>query len=94
MYTLEPEAAAPFEVCVGAFKFNAAHFVAFPGFRERLHGHNYAVAVRLRGAVSDVDGYVLDFGDIKARVATTATTTTYSFSPSSSYYYSSCSDSY
>ena len=23
------------------FKFNAAHFVAFPGYRERLHGHNY-----------------------------------------------------
>ena len=29
------------------FKFNAAHFVAYKGFRERLHGHNYTVGVRL-----------------------------------------------
>ena len=25
-------------------KFSAAHFTAYPGFRERLHGHNYRVA--------------------------------------------------
>ena len=90
MYTLEPEAAAPFEVCVGAFKFNAAHFVAFPGFRERLHGHNYAVAVRLRGAVSDADGYVLDFGDIKVCATTPTTTTT----NTTNYEHSSYSASY
>ena len=48
------------------FKFNAAHFVAFPGFRERLHGHNYTVAVRLLGGHQiGGDGYVLDFGDVK-----------------------------
>jgi len=50
-----------------SFKFNAAHFVAFQGFRERLHGHNYTCAVRLLGGrrISS-DGYVLDFGDAKA----------------------------
>lgn len=46
------------------FKFNAAHFIAYPGFRERLHGHNYRVSVRMEGPVGS-DGYVVDFGDIK-----------------------------
>jgi 6-pyruvoyltetrahydropterin/6-carboxytetrahydropterin synthase len=46
------------------FKFNAAHFMAYPGFRERLHGHNYRVAVRVAGGLG-ADGYVVDFGDIK-----------------------------
>ena len=55
-----------FEVFVGKeyFKFNAAHFMAYPGFRERLHGHNYQVAVRIEGALAE-DGYVLDFGIVK-----------------------------
>jgi len=40
-----------FDVFVGKeyLKFNAAHFIAYPGFRERLHGHNYHVTVRLEG---------------------------------------------
>ena len=42
-----------------SFKFNAAHFIAYRGFRERLHGHNYRVSVRLRGPVGP-DGYVVD----------------------------------
>ena len=42
-----------------------AHFVAFKGFRERLHGHNYTVGVRVFGPLSEGDGYVLDFGDVK-----------------------------
>lgn len=46
------------------FKFNAAHFMAYPGFRERLHGHNYRVSVRIEGQLG-TDGYVVDFGDIK-----------------------------
>jgi len=46
------------------FKFSCAHFVAFQGFRERLHGHNYTVEVRLFGKLCD-DGYVIDFGDVK-----------------------------
>ena len=50
-----------------SFKFNAAHFVAFPGFRERLHGHEYRLKIRLLGSrVIGQDGYVLDFGDVKA----------------------------
>lgn len=58
-----------FEVYLGKddFKFNAAHFVAFDGFRERLHGHNYQVSIRLTGQICD-DGYVVDFGDLKASV--------------------------
>lgn len=48
------------------FKFNCAHFVAYNGFRERLHGHNYTISVKITG--SDCvgnDGYVIDFGVIK-----------------------------
>mmetsp|Transcript_3277 Transcript_3277/g.4800 ORF Transcript_3277/g.4800 Transcript_3277/m.4800 type:complete len:230 (-) Transcript_3277:486-1175(-) len=61
--------ACSFEVHVEkeTFKFNAAHFVAFKGFRERLHGHNYRVGVKLLGSRKICsDGYVLDFGCIKA----------------------------
>lgn len=60
--------ATDFEVYVSKpdFKFNAGHFVAFQGFRERLHGHNYTVGVRLLGSRKiSHDGYVLDFGDVK-----------------------------
>jgi 6-pyruvoyltetrahydropterin/6-carboxytetrahydropterin synthase len=42
-------------------KFNCAHFIAFLGFRERLHGHNYTMSVRVSGEIGD-DGYVIDFG--------------------------------
>ena len=52
-------------VCKQDFKFNAAHFVAYRGFRERLHGHNYTVGVRLEAEGIQSDGYVVDFGDIK-----------------------------
>jgi 6-pyruvoyl-tetrahydropterin synthase len=49
------------------FKFNASHFVAYPGFRERLHGHNYRVAITLIGSHEiGRDGYVLDFGCVKS----------------------------
>ena len=51
-----------FEVFVSSdtFKFNAAHFVAFQNYRERLHGHNYNVSVKLIGghrnkACSNID---------------------------------------
>ncbi len=46
------------------FKFSSAHFMAYPGFREKLHGHNYRLSVRVEGALGS-DGYVVDFGDIK-----------------------------
>jgi 6-pyruvoyl-tetrahydropterin synthase len=45
------------------FKFSAAHFLVYPGFREHLHGHNYQVGVRIEGALSGP--YVLDFGLVK-----------------------------
>ncbi|CAH0481093.1 unnamed protein product [Peronospora belbahrii] len=45
-------------------KFNAAHFIAYKGFREKLHGHNYRLAVTIVGQVG-LDGYVVDFGEIK-----------------------------
>ena len=50
------------------FKFNAAHFVAYAGFREKLHGHNYSVGVELFAEANQQlgpDGYVVDFGVIK-----------------------------
>jgi len=45
-------------------KFSAAHFIAYPGFREPLHGHNYQVGVRAWGRLAGT-GYVIDFGLIK-----------------------------
>ena len=48
-------------------KFSAAHFIAYPGFREPLHGHNYQVGVRVEGRLS-ATGYVLEFGLIKRLV--------------------------
>jgi dihydroneopterin triphosphate aldolase (PTPS-III) / 6-pyruvoyltetrahydropterin synthase len=63
--TMEP---TPYFVTVttSTFKFNAAHFVAFRGYRERLHGHNYRVGVRLLGQRQiGADGYVIDFGCVK-----------------------------
>lgn len=48
-------------------KFSAAHFIAYPGFRERLHGHNYRVSIALDGQLGP-QGYVVDFGVVK-RVA-------------------------
>jgi dihydroneopterin triphosphate aldolase (PTPS-III) / 6-pyruvoyltetrahydropterin synthase len=59
---------AEFEIFVSKadFKFNCAHFIAFHGFRERLHGHNYRMSVKVTGGptIGD-DGYLIDFGDIK-----------------------------
>jgi 6-pyruvoyltetrahydropterin/6-carboxytetrahydropterin synthase len=48
-------------------KFSAAHFIAYPGFREPLHGHNYQIGVRVEGRLA-ATGYVLDFGLIKRHV--------------------------
>jgi hypothetical protein len=44
--------------------------VAYRGFRERLHGHNYRASVRLIGSGGTIggDGYVLDFGCVKMAV--------------------------
>lgn len=40
--------------------FSAAHFITFAGHCERLHGHNYRVAVEIRGML-DKDSLVVDF---------------------------------
>lgn len=45
-------------------KFSAAHFIAYKGFREALHGHNYRVSVDVEGDLG-AEGYVLDFGVVK-----------------------------
>src|SRR5467141_1230790 len=45
-------------------KFSASHFIAYPGFREPLHGHNYQVGVYVEGRLANT-GYVIDFGLIK-----------------------------
>jgi 6-pyruvoyl-tetrahydropterin synthase len=61
-----PVAGGEYRVVVekGYLKFSAAHFIAYKGFREPLHGHNYQVSVAISGAVGP-DGYVLDFGIVK-----------------------------
>lgn len=51
-----------FSVSIGKeqLRFTAAHFIAFRGFREPLHGHTYRAAVTVSGPVG-ADGYVVDF---------------------------------
>jgi 6-pyruvoyl-tetrahydropterin synthase len=51
-----------FSVGIGKefLRFTAAHFIAFRGFREPLHGHTYQVQVTVGGPVGP-DGYVVDF---------------------------------
>lgn len=51
-----------FSVAIGRdqLRFTAAHFIAFPGFREPLHGHTYQAQVTVSGPVGP-DGYVVDF---------------------------------
>ena len=64
------DADSEFEIFVSKadFKFNCAHFIAYKGFRERLHGHNYRVSIKVTGSSGGIlseDGYLIDFGDIK-----------------------------
>src|SRR5881396_2904049 len=63
---LEPMGKQTFRVHVTKdyLKFNAAHFIAYKGFREALHGHNYRVSVDVEGDLGS-QGYVLDFGIVK-----------------------------
>jgi len=51
-----------FSVSIGKemLHFTAAHFIAFRGFREPLHGHTYQAQVTVSGPVAP-DGYVVDF---------------------------------
>ena len=49
-------------------KFSAGHFTIFgPGERERLHGHNFKVAVVLHARVGD-NGLCFDYGIYKREV--------------------------
>ncbi|HEX4211415.1 MAG TPA: 6-carboxytetrahydropterin synthase, partial [Candidatus Binataceae bacterium] len=61
------KAAFSIQVAKENLKFSAAHFIAYPGFRESLHGHNYQIGVRVEGGLGET-GYVLDFGLIKRLV--------------------------
>ncbi|MFQ5807083.1 MAG: 6-carboxytetrahydropterin synthase QueD [Phycisphaerae bacterium] len=52
-----------------SFTFEAAH--ALPTFPEghkcrRLHGHSYTVEVVVAGEVDPAQGYLIDYGDIRA----------------------------
>ncbi|MHB0976344.1 MAG: 6-pyruvoyl trahydropterin synthase family protein [Candidatus Aquicultorales bacterium] len=57
---------ASFRISVekGYLSFSAGHFLVFGEKCERLHGHNYAVAVGLEGSLNEI-GYVFDFVDLK-----------------------------
>jgi 6-pyruvoyltetrahydropterin/6-carboxytetrahydropterin synthase len=49
-----------------SLRFSAAHFLTLPGHVcERLHGHNYRVAVTVDGAVDSATGFVVDFAVLK-----------------------------
>ncbi len=47
-------------------RFAAAHMATFAGTIEPLHGHNYAVTIEVEGALDPVDGWIVDFGILKA----------------------------
>jgi 6-pyruvoyltetrahydropterin/6-carboxytetrahydropterin synthase len=48
------------------FKFNCSHFIAYRGYRERIHGHNYHISVKFTGSDTlSLNGYLLDFGEVK-----------------------------
>lgn len=49
---------------VGGIEFSAAHFISEGEQCERLHGHNYRLAVRIAGEV-DTRGMVVDFRLVK-----------------------------
>ncbi|WP_040481478.1 6-pyruvoyl trahydropterin synthase family protein [Luminiphilus syltensis] len=51
-----------------AHKFSAAHYTIFTATeRERLHGHNYSVSVRLEALMGD-NGFSADYNVYKRRI--------------------------
>lgn len=56
-----------FSVTIGKdhLRFSAAHFIAYPGFREPLNGHTYQVEVTVSGELGH-EGYVIDFLTLQA----------------------------
>jgi 6-pyruvoyltetrahydropterin/6-carboxytetrahydropterin synthase len=50
-------------------KFSAAHYTIFSATeRERLHGHNYSVSVRIVAPIGD-NGFAADYNVYKGRIA-------------------------
>ncbi|HEV7679785.1 MAG TPA: 6-carboxytetrahydropterin synthase [Candidatus Dormibacteraeota bacterium] len=62
-----PLRAAVLEIDKEGIGFAAAHFSILEGGSERIHGHNYRVALRARGSVRG-DGTVVDFAALKQAV--------------------------
>ena len=61
-----------FYAVMKTFHFEASHALdGLPSRHKcsRLHGHNYRVELVLRSPEVDRDGFVVDFGDIKATFA-------------------------
>jgi 6-pyruvoyl tetrahydropterin synthase/QueD family protein len=56
------------EVYGSDLRFAAAHFTTFGGQCEPLHGHNYAVAVRVEGRLA-AESWVIDFAELRGLVA-------------------------
>eukprot|EP00588_Corethron_pennatum_P033369 CAMPEP_0194346476 /NCGR_PEP_ID=MMETSP0171-20130528/105447_1 /TAXON_ID=218684 /ORGANISM="Corethron pennatum, Strain L29A3" /LENGTH=663 /DNA_ID=CAMNT_0039113607 /DNA_START=543 /DNA_END=2534 /DNA_ORIENTATION=- len=62
----EKEDGGTFEILISKddFKFHAAHFIAYAGYREKIHGHNYTADVRLTGrqrpSNGNIEGMPLD----------------------------------
>lgn len=55
-----------------SFSFEAAHWL--PTFPEghkcrRMHGHSFHVDVIVAGDVDETEGYLIDYGEIKAAIA-------------------------
>ena len=47
--------------------FSAAHYLrGYDGACARMHGHNYRVEVSVVGTELRTEGYLIDFGDVKA----------------------------
>lgn len=55
------------EVYGSDLRFAAAHFTTFGGQCEALHGHNYAVAVRVEGELA-AESWVMDFLELRGLV--------------------------
>ena len=57
---------------IKAFDFEAAHWwPCFPDGHKcrRLHGHSFKVEVIVEGECPEGQGYLMDYGDIKAAIA-------------------------
>jgi len=57
---------------VKAFDFEAAHWLpSFPDGHKcrRMHGHSFKIEVVVEGDVPESDGFLMDYGDIKAAIA-------------------------